>query len=283
MIAVRAAVTGGRCRVRPRRPGVEPGRRHVRIEIADNGIGFDDKYREQIFEPFQRLHGPDEYEGTGIGLAICRKIVQRHGGTITATGRPGEGATFVFTLPLRSLTDRVRSMDRDIRRRPAFWSPRITTTTSSSCTEVFSRAGIARRPALRQRRRADARLPLPPRPASPGPRGRPRRRLVLLDLNMPRLDGRKAAAHPACRRGLRHLPVIALSTSESPKHIAEAYAIGINAYMVKPAAIPDYVAKVRRCGSSGCRRHRFRRFRPADVWPGPRATVVACGAASQNE
>ena len=75
-------------------------RRLVRIGITDNGIGFDDKYREQIFEPFQRLHGPDEYEGTGIGLAICRKIVQRHGGTIHAIGRAGEGATFVFTLPL---------------------------------------------------------------------------------------------------------------------------------------------------------------------------------------
>ncbi len=76
-------------------------RSYVRIEIADNGIGFEDKFREQIFEPFQRLHGPDEYEGTGIGLAICRKIVQRHGGTIHAAGRAGEGATFVFTLPLR--------------------------------------------------------------------------------------------------------------------------------------------------------------------------------------
>lgn len=84
------------------RGGGEPWR-HVRIVIADNGIGFDDKYREQIFEPFQRLHGPDEYEGTGIGLAICRKIVQRHGGSITATSRVGVGSTFIFTLPLRSL------------------------------------------------------------------------------------------------------------------------------------------------------------------------------------
>ena len=64
-------------------------RRHVRIAVQDNGIGFDEKYSQQIFEPFQRLHGPDEYEGTGIGLAICRKIVQRHGGSISATSRAG--------------------------------------------------------------------------------------------------------------------------------------------------------------------------------------------------
>nr|WP_264599241.1 ATP-binding protein [Rhodoblastus acidophilus] len=72
----------------------------VRIVVEDNGIGFDEKYCEQIFEPFQRLHGPDEYEGTGIGLAICRKIVQRHGGVITAQSRPGLGSVFAFTLPL---------------------------------------------------------------------------------------------------------------------------------------------------------------------------------------
>ena len=74
--------------------------RRARITIADNGIGFDEQYREQIFEPFQRLHGPDEYQGTGIGLAICRKIVHRHGGTISATSRVGEGSVFTFTLPL---------------------------------------------------------------------------------------------------------------------------------------------------------------------------------------
>ena len=70
-----------------------------RVSVRDNGIGFDEKYRDRIFDVFQRLHGRDEYEGTGVGLAICRKIVERHGGTITAHSRVGEGATFVVELP----------------------------------------------------------------------------------------------------------------------------------------------------------------------------------------
>jgi PAS domain S-box-containing protein len=70
-----------------------------RIVVQDNGIGFDEKYRDRIFQIFQRLHGRNEYEGTGIGLAICRKIVDRHGGSILASSSPGAGAKFIITLP----------------------------------------------------------------------------------------------------------------------------------------------------------------------------------------
>jgi two-component system sensor kinase FixL len=71
------------------------------ISISDNGIGFEEKYLDRIFTIFQRLHGRQEYEGTGIGLAVCRKIVDRHGGVITARSKPGEGASFLVTLPLK--------------------------------------------------------------------------------------------------------------------------------------------------------------------------------------
>ena len=71
-----------------------------RIMVADNGIGFDTKYLDRVFSVFQRLHNRSEYPGTGVGLALCRKIVLRHQGTITAESVPGEGTTFIVMLPM---------------------------------------------------------------------------------------------------------------------------------------------------------------------------------------
>jgi PAS domain S-box-containing protein len=74
-----------------------------KITVEDDGIGFDQKYAERIFTLFQRLHGHDKYGGTGIGLATCRKIVERHGGTITASSAPEQGAKFFITLPVKQI------------------------------------------------------------------------------------------------------------------------------------------------------------------------------------
>ncbi|HUR09995.1 MAG TPA: response regulator [Flavitalea sp.] len=81
--------------------GKESEEKYCRIYIEDNGIGFDQKYAEQIFHMFKRLHLNTEFEGTGIGLALCKKIVEMHNGYISAKSKPGEGASFIISLPMK--------------------------------------------------------------------------------------------------------------------------------------------------------------------------------------
>ncbi|MCW2958570.1 MAG: hypothetical protein JWP18_1373 [Solirubrobacterales bacterium] len=93
--------------LRFRRPGIPPVVRvsgHVDgddivVEVSDNGIGFEERHADRIFDLFERLHARVDYPGTGMGLALCRRIVERHGGSITATSTPGSGSTFIIRLP----------------------------------------------------------------------------------------------------------------------------------------------------------------------------------------
>lgn len=79
------------------------------IVVEDNGIGFDEKYLDRIFTVFQRLHSRSEYEGSGVGLAVCRKIVERHGGEITASSVPGQGASFFIKLPVKQFEEEIKT------------------------------------------------------------------------------------------------------------------------------------------------------------------------------
>jgi PAS domain S-box-containing protein len=107
-IAPVVQVTAQRVLARDLPASVQPvraTRTYYRIDVSDNGIGFDEKYLDRIFEVFQRLHGKNQYAGTGIGLAICEKVATNHGGAITASSQPGNGATFsvYFPMPIAAL------------------------------------------------------------------------------------------------------------------------------------------------------------------------------------
>jgi signal transduction histidine kinase len=82
-------------------PGIPPGADICEVRVVDNGIGFAPHFEEQIFSPFKRLHARTEYEGSGIGLTVCRKITDRHHGRIVAQSIEGKGATFIVTLPVQ--------------------------------------------------------------------------------------------------------------------------------------------------------------------------------------
>ena len=88
------------CETNVASPIADDSRAWCCLRHSDQGIGFEAQYAERVFSLFQRLHGRDEYSGTGIGLALCRKIVERHGGTITAQSALGEGAVFTVYLPM---------------------------------------------------------------------------------------------------------------------------------------------------------------------------------------
>lgn len=95
-------VTISAARVQPGKDGTA----YWNISVRDQGIGLDEKFADRIFQPFQRLNGQGAYEGTGMGLAICRKIVDRHGGSITVSSPPGKGATFIIRLPEKQRPER---------------------------------------------------------------------------------------------------------------------------------------------------------------------------------
>ena len=184
-------------------------KRICEIFVKDNGIGFNPKFAELIFKPFQRLHGRSEYDGTGMGLAICRKIVERHGGSIRAESEQGKGSTFIIRLPVKNRPVGGHIVCRKDHQKTVLMADddaedcRLATKAfaESGAKVVFSCVldGIELMNHLTEHSRSEA-------------KGLPD--LILLDLNMPRKNGWQALIEIKAEPALQHIPIVILTTSE---------------------------------------------------------------------
>jgi PAS domain S-box-containing protein len=205
------------------------------IFVKDNGIGFDQEFAEIIFRPFQRLHKSGEYEGAGIGLTICRKIVERHGGGIRAESVPGRGSTFIVSLPVKpgelvgqaaarkgQTTILMADDDAD----DCFLATRAFAEIDAQGAVTCVMDGVELMSRLTEISRSDpGELP----------------KLILLDLNMPRKDGRQTLTEIKAQPDLQNIPVIMLSTSRNAKDVDFTTNAGAKLFITKPETFEEWI------------------------------------------